>query len=322
MTLGERRTLLFVCDLDGTLLDRDGHWPKDELDDLAQEVTRAGFRAEFWLATGRSPHDCVRLLTNGPKCMETVRAICFDGALEVIIRQGRVVETLSETLLGPKVIVGPAFKILRRCVGVKGDFLVFSDTRAGSKVFIYSSIDEPPFCQLAQAAEDPRPVEIVPTLGDLHRAAASVGVRAVSWFGKRTQLPSEKDDVMVRAKKAFSCLLYPEVRFPGLLQGFAWLDLVHPKVSKGSMVASSLGGRNDFTIIGLGNGTNDLSYLQIAEVAICPSDAEPEVKGIVDLVLPSPAGPEFVSSVWSAARDRIPPAQPLYKAPKTGVQQS
>jgi YrbI family 3-deoxy-D-manno-octulosonate 8-phosphate phosphatase len=50
----------------------------------------------------------------------------------------------------------------------------------------------------------------------------------------------------------------------------------------------------------IGDDINDISALKIAGISCCPSDAHPDVKGIVDYIAPSPGGKGAVRDICDA----------------------
>lgn len=292
-----KQKILFVCDIDGTLLGADGVWPARQLDALAASVRAAGFEAEFCIATGRSPGDCERLLRDGPDCMADGWAVCFDGAIAMRLSGGKVAEVLSEALMDRPLVV-PAFKILEEAVDPRGDFLVFGGTQSDNQVLVYAQDGPSRFQALARAVGDDRPIKLVKSMVTLKKMANKMRVRAISWFGEQRLLPHERADAVERARQSYGCLMYPEVRLRNGGKAQAWFELVPSTVSKMGPISSVITGNRSPIIIGMGNGANDVSFLNIANIQFCPEDSERSVLDLNPHVISAPGGPDFVAQIW------------------------
>lgn len=66
-----------------------------------------------------------------------------------------------------------------------------------------------------------------------------------------------------------------------------FIEMLPHDISKGSAIAEyrKLNGMNDFTFIAIGDFDNDKEMIQMADIGICPANAEDSVKKIADIIL-------------------------------------
>lgn len=299
--------LLLVCDIDGTLVGRDGRWPTGELDVLPSVAESFGVTLEFWLATSRPPSDCETFIRQGPDWVRSAVAVCFDGGLTVRIeRESATIE--AERVMHPTG-VAEALTYFRQQLLRTGEVLVFGAGETRRRVLSYScGSRQSHFARLCESLGDSREPVAVSSWDALVERAAACDVRGVSWFGPLQR----RAEAGARPPGSLTCLAYPELRLDHY-QGFHWIDLVMHGTSKGEAVARALESRAPTFVVALVNGLNDLDLVRLARHSFCPNDADPAVRRCATNTLDAPGGAPFVAA-FAPALHRLLAQAPLSDA--------
>lgn len=256
---------LIALDLDGTLLDARGHVSVRNRAAIAEARARG---VQIVLVTGRRFRDA------RPVALELgldIPLVAHNGALT---KHARTLETVSAVLLP----LDAARETLRVARAHGADALV-SDDAEGAGVLVYDHINEDDrpvadyiaWSRRIHGAEAERAIMQVASLEEyLDHAPVHI---AFSGTQSRTEQLAAAFARELGASVKLMTTIYPRLNF-GLI------DVVHPRVSKGTglaAVADAQGiARGD--VMAVGDNHNDREMLEYAGVRVVVSNAEPALR--------------------------------------------
>ena len=284
--------IILVTDLDGTYFDKGGQIP-EPAEELAAVLKSR--EIEFIVATSRSPNSVPVLLRH---LASPYYAICSDGATTIEVDQtkwGVIAEENLDSALGLDI----------------AEFM--SDCKLPSEVFLFAPARlEFAICHLCtdtradslniltETLGETRPVRSHMVLDQVRSLLSDGGIRAVSWFAAHAEIEGGKNQLVdVLRDDAIQCLVYREDRYPS----YSWLDIISASSAKGEALKKLLESRTARPrIVALGNGDNDVSLFQVADISLCPRDASIRAKAAATRILDASGGSEFVRLVTSLLR--------------------
>ena len=248
---------LLVVDVDGTLIGKDGTISAEDRDALAK-ASHLGIQVS--LSTGRVPQACSAIIAQ--LSLDSYH-IFFDGAL------------VSNPNQGKEVYVQPLNKIVvRQAV----EFAHLNDIY----LELYSATHY--FVERATWATDIRRqfFNLEPTVVDFTKLWNQESIIKAELT---TSSPQEVDKARSFQLQFNDSLRLSWARTPAY-PGINFINVVDPEVSKGNALVAlaSYLGISLTEVIAIGDGTNDISILSCAGLAIAMQDAPAEVKAVADYI--------------------------------------
>lgn len=104
---------------------------------------------------------------------------------------------------------------------------------------------------------------------------------------------------------------YPDIDF--VVSAPMYYEMLPKNISKGSALHELVKkcGMEDYTVVAVGDYNNDIEMLQAADVAVCPSNAVPEVKDIADVTLDVSCEESAIAATVEYIFDRIKNTQTM-----------
>ncbi len=248
---------LLIVDVDGTLIGKDGTISAEDRDALAK-ASHLGIQVS--LSTGRVPQACSAIIAQ--LSLDSYH-IFFDGAL------------VSNPNQGKEVYVQPLNKIVvRQAV----EFAHLNDIY----LELYSATHY--FVERATWATDIRRqfFNLEPTVVDFTKLWNQESIIKAELT---TSSPQEVDKARSFQLQFNDSLRLSWARTPAY-PGINFINVVDPEVSKGNALVAlaSYLGISLTEVIAIGDGTNDISILSCAGLAIAMQDAPDEVKAVADYI--------------------------------------
>jgi hydroxymethylpyrimidine pyrophosphatase-like HAD family hydrolase len=254
---------LLVClDLDGTVLDPSSQLPGDSVGRLLAELWAVGGRAS--IMTARPIQDVARLLAAFDAPIDVWAS---DGACRGTVTGGRITSVHDEFVLAP----GTVFTTVNALISDDSvpEILLFGTSPDDFEIVGHSRAAASVSAAHLRTLDDLRPFRYEPRAEQFLELAANRPVRSVGCLGE-----TERTAGLARRHGAGSGaqhLHYAETRLPGL----AWFDVTVAGTSKGAAVrtVSDEFGEGCF-VIAAGNGTNDVSMFEAADLSVCPAGSD------------------------------------------------
>ena len=246
---------LLVVDVDGTLLDKNGVISAEDREALDNA---RGSGIHFSLSTGRAAQACLRIINQ--LSLDGFH-IFFDGALVSNLKSGR------EVCVQP---ISPAVveQMIDFAHGHEIDLELYSATHYYAERETWSTEAHREY------------FDIEPTIVDFDSARDRIikgGLVATN--------PEERSKLRRFQRRFDGILHFSWARTPAY-PGVDFINIIAPDVSKGKALetlAAHLGvGMNE--VMAVGDGTNDISLLGAAGLAVAMGNAPEEVKAVADYV--------------------------------------
>lgn len=273
-----------ISDLDGTLLSPSGAVPR-QLGTVVSSVTGLGITLA--VATSRPLDDVYRIF--GAYGLSLL-AILNDGAETITIQPDGKHTLCDELAIKPDDVSG----ILATTTGLDILPFVFMTYSAGSP----NTVICPPFLSEARellcALTPGRPYlncdSMTAYVSAVRRNRNKI--RAIAYFVP-DRLSDQLRNFIGTALPSFGdikVLDYSDTR----CSGYHWLELAPSSIGKQQAVERLLRRRLiERPLVGLGNGKNDVDFLRVCDLSICPRDSDPAVLAVVDEVAPVAGGAAF-----------------------------
>jgi hydroxymethylpyrimidine pyrophosphatase-like HAD family hydrolase len=279
-----------ISDLDGTLLSQSGVAPEG-IDHVVSAVR--ALRQNFVVATTRPFADVKRIFGN---CKSNYTAILNDGS-ETVIVDANGDFALADASTLDVTVVDRHLETLVASAMRPFAFLSLSADPLSMVICPPNSADD---SGLLQALHPERPYSLTAANEEYNRQVDRYrgGLRALAYFTRnmhttllRSRFAADTDG------SSFTLLDYAETR----CSGYHWLEMAPPNTGKKQAILRlDARGLIPRPWIGLGNGLNDVAFLELCDYSICPSDADPHVRDVVTEIAPEPGGERFCAWLLTA----------------------
>jgi hydroxymethylpyrimidine pyrophosphatase-like HAD family hydrolase len=272
-----------ISDLDGTLLSQDGIAPTG----ILQVVSAVReMQQHFVVATTRPFVDVKRIFGT---CKSRYIAILNDGSETVTVDASGDFIVAEEITLDPFVVDAHLDNVAPR--GIRPfAFLSLSANAPSMVICPPNAVDD---SELLQALHPGRTYCLTTSDEEYHNEVKRHRglLRALAYFTRELHTASLRGRfTAAEVNVAFTLLDYAETR----CSGYHWLEMAPPNTGKKNAILQlNARGMIPRPWIGLGNGLNDVAFLELCDYSICPSDAHSQVRHIVTKVAPVPSGQQF-----------------------------
>jgi hydroxymethylpyrimidine pyrophosphatase-like HAD family hydrolase len=255
-------TLLVCLDLDGTVLDTSSRLPGESVALLLAELHDVGGHVS--IMTARPIQDVARLFARFDMPIDVWAS---DGACRGTVAGGDVTGVHDEVWLVSSTVTSTIQALIDD--EANPEILIFGTSQDGFEIVGHGHEAASASAAHLRTLDDLRPFRYEPQAERFLGLAGVRPIRAIGCLGVTESVAG-----LARRHEARSGaqhLHYAETRIPGL----AWFDVTEAGASKGAavqIVRCEIGA--GCFVIAAGNGANDVSMFEAADLSVCPDDSD------------------------------------------------